>query len=81
MGLICNIVEGREGSEGCPVSLSCSFPRLRDINVSGDNGDKVGLVSMEIESILCEMLMGGESCIAATGVDGASSIFQFRRPF
>jgi len=80
--LICNVVGGREGCEGCPVpALSSSFTRLRDIFLSGDNGDVVGLVSIEMglvsiemESILWEMLIGGESCIAATGVEGAMSI-------
>jgi hypothetical protein len=98
--LICNVVggrEGREGCEGCPVlypSPSSSFTRLSNIFLSGDNGDDVGLVSMEMESntgddvvglvsmemesILWAMLMGGESCIAATGVEGERSIpFRF----
>lgn len=78
MCLICNVVGGREGCEGCPglhPSVSSSFTRLSNIFLSGDNGDDVvGLVSMEIESIRWEMVMGGESCIAATGVDGARSI-------
>ena len=93
----CYQLEGREGCEGCPVlypSPSSSFTRLSNIFLSGDNGDDVGLVSMEMESntgddvvglvsmemesILWAMLMGGESCIAATGVEGERSIpFRF----
>jgi hypothetical protein len=41
---------------------------------SNNGDDMVGLVSMEMESILSEMLMGGDSTIASTGVDGARSI-------